>query len=72
MPSTKPKIVIRTTDDIISKFEIIAQTENRSMSNLGETIIKQYIDGYEKTNGSINISIGRDNNGNINFFLIAF
>ena len=68
MPSVKPKIVIRTTDEIIAKFDIIAKGENRSMSNLGETIIKQYIENYEKNNGNINtVNIGRDNNGNINF-----
>lgn len=67
MPSTKPKIVIRTTDEIISKFDIIAKGENRSMSNLGETIIKQYIEGYEKNHGSITINIGRDQTGNITF-----
>lgn len=64
MPSNKPKIVIRTDEEIIKKFETIAKRENRSMSNLGETIIKQYIDGYEKNNGNI-VNIGRDNNGNI-------
>ena len=65
MPSNKPKIVIRTDEELIEKFETIAKRENRSMSNLGETIIKQYIDGYEKNNGNI-VNIGRDNNGQIN------
>ena len=68
MPSIKPKIVIRTTDEIITKFDVIAKGENRSMSNLGETIIKQYIENYESNNGNINtVNIGRDNHGNINF-----
>lgn len=67
MPSTKPKIVIRTTDELIEKFEIIAKNENRSMSNLGETILLQYIENYEKQNGVIKqVNIGRDNNGQIN------
>lgn len=66
MPSNKPKIVIRTEEEIISKFEQIAKNENRSMSNLGETIIKKYISDYEQNNGTININIGRDNNGTIN------
>ncbi len=66
MPSNKPKIVIRTTNELIEKFEIIAKSENRSMSNLGETILLQYIDNYEKQNGIIKqVNIGRDNNGNI-------
>ena len=68
MPSIKPKIVIRTTDDIIAKFDIIARSQNRSMSNLGETIIKQFIENYETNNGNINtVTIGRDNHGNITF-----
>ena len=66
MPSNKPKIVIRTEEEIINKFEQIAKNENRSMSNLGETIIKKYISDYEQNNGTININIGRDNNGTIN------
>lgn len=66
MPSNKPKIVIRTEEEIINKFEQIAKNENRSMSNLGETIIKKYILEYEQNNGVININIGRDNNGTIN------
>ena len=66
MPSNKPKIVIRTEEEIINKFEQIAKNENRSMSNLGETIIKKYILEYEQNNGIININIGRDNNGTIN------
>lgn len=66
MPSNKPKIVIRTEEEIINKFEQIAKNENRSMSNLGETIIKKYISDYEQDNGTININIGRDNNGTIN------
>ncbi|MBQ2744853.1 MAG: hypothetical protein IJF37_04470 [Lachnospiraceae bacterium] len=68
MPSNKPKIVIRTTDELIAKFDIIAKQENRSMSNLGETIIKLYIENYEKNHGNINtVNIGRDNNGSISF-----
>lgn len=53
MPSTKPKIVIRTDEEIVEKFSIIAEMENRSMSNLGETLIKNYIKEYERNNGEI-------------------
>ena len=70
MPSVKPKIVIRTDEETIEKFNAIALNDNRSMSNLGETIIKKYIDNYEKSNGaivskSVNIDNGSVNNGNI-------
>ena len=53
MPSKKPYIQIRTTNEIIEKFKIIAETENRSSSNLGETIIKDYIHKYEAEHGEI-------------------
>lgn len=68
MPSNKPKIVIRTDPEIIEKFEYIAKKDNRSMSNLGETIIIDFINKFEKNNGTINIKTVnmRDNNGIIN------
>lgn len=69
MPSAKPKIVIRTEIDIIEKFQNIAQRDNRSMSNLGEKLIKDYIKKYEHENGKIDIKVGNiigQNNGTIN------
>lgn len=54
MPSGKPKIVIYTTEEIIKKLDIIASKENRSRGNMGETIISEYIEQYEKENGRIN------------------
>lgn len=74
MPSVKPKIVIRTTEEIKNKFDEIAKKENRSASNLAETIlteyIKQYVENYEKSNGaivskSVKIDNSSVNNGNI-------
>ena len=55
MPSKKPYIQIRTTEDTIKKFDSIAKKDNRSMSNMGEKIIKDFIENYEKENGEINI-----------------
>lgn len=68
MPSTKPKIVIRTDTDVIEKFQNIAQRDNRTMSNLGEKLIKDYIRKYENENGKIDIKVGNigQNNGTIN------
>lgn len=68
MPSTKPKIVIRTEQSTIDKFSSIAEQDNRSMSNLGEKLIKEYIRKYESENGEINIKVGNigQNNGTIN------
>lgn len=57
MPSVKPKIVIRTDDDVIAKFQTIAEIENRSMSNLGETLIKNFIKEYEEKHGVIEMNI---------------
>lgn len=53
MASKKPYIQIRTDQDTIIKFQHIADEDNRSMSNLGETLIKKHIAAYEKENGSI-------------------
>ena len=53
MPSKKPYIQIRTTTETITKFEHIAEVNNRSMSNMGETIIKDYIKAYENVHGEI-------------------
>ena len=56
MPSKKPYIQIRTSETIINKFQLLAEKDNRSMSNLGELIIKKYIEEYEKVNGNIETS----------------
>lgn len=55
MPSKRPIIAIRTNNETIEKFNIIAEEERRSMSNLGEKIILDYIKAYEKEHGKINI-----------------
>ncbi len=61
MPSTKPKIVIRTDEETISKLDKIAEKENRSRSNMAEQIIKKYINEYEEKNGNVikNLSISK-------------
>lgn len=53
MPSDKPKIVIYTDKEIIEKLDLIASKQNRSRGNMGETIIKEYIEQYEKEHGRI-------------------
>ena len=47
MPSKKPIIAIRTTEELIEKFQSICDNENRSMSNMGEYLIKKYVQEYE-------------------------
>lgn len=69
MPSQKPTIMIRTTQEIKEKFDYICNKERRSMSNQAEKIIIEFIETYESQNGSINIqktlNMG-DNHGTIN------
>ena len=55
MPSKKPYIQIRTSEETIKKFEHISTKNNRSMSNMGETIILEYITNYETEHGEIKI-----------------
>ena len=55
MPSKKPMIGIRTDEITYKKFQIICEEENRNLSNLGETLIKNYIRKYELENGKIKI-----------------
>ena len=69
MPSNKPRLMTYTEQETIDKFEVISKKENRSMSKQLEYILKQYIDNYESTNGTIatNKTINmQDNNGTIN------
>lgn len=53
MPSNKPKIVIRTEQEIIDKLDYIAKNENRSRANMAEQIILEYIDNYENNNKNL-------------------
>ncbi len=54
MPSDKPQILIRTDKELIGKLDIIAKKNNRSRANLAETILKQYVEQYEKEHGRLN------------------
>lgn len=53
MPSSKPQILIRTTQDLIEKLDEIAKKQNRSRGNLAETILLDFVKNYEKENGRI-------------------
>ena len=69
MPSNKPRLMTYTTQEVIEKFAIIAEHENRSMSKELEYIVKKYIENYETQHGNINIknmNLMGDNNGTIN------
>lgn len=47
MPSKKPVIAIRTSQDIIDRFQKLCDKEKRSMSNMGEYLITKAIEEYE-------------------------
>lgn len=68
MPSKKPVIAIRTTEEIINKFSVICKKENRSMSKQAEKMIIDLIEDYESQHGTINIKNLNviDNKGTIN------
>lgn len=53
MASNKPKLMTYTEQEVIDKFKIIAEKENRSMSKQLEYIIKKCIQEYENKNGNI-------------------
>lgn len=57
MPSQKPQILIRTSEETKHKIQKIAESNKRSVSNMTELIIEDYIKNYEKKNGSINVEI---------------
>lgn len=40
-------ITFRTKEDIKKELDMIAQEQNRTLSNLVETIIKRYLEEYE-------------------------
>ena len=55
MPSTKPQLKTYTTQEIVEKFNYIADNENRSMSKHLEYIVKKEIEKYESEKGEIKI-----------------
>ena len=66
MPTKKPIIQIVLEQKYFDKLKIIATDNDRKTSDQGRRIIEKFIDEYEQNNGTININIGRDNNGTIN------
>lgn len=53
MPSKRPVIMIRTTDETIEKFRILCEKEHRSMSNYAEKLILDTITKHETEHGEI-------------------
>ena len=44
---------LRIDETTYNKLKALSQSENRSLNNLAEFIIKKYISDYEEQNGSI-------------------
>ena len=53
MAVIKSQFTLRLNLDDHAKIKKIAETENRSMTNMIETLVKQKIQQYEKDNGEI-------------------
>lgn len=69
MPTKKPVIQVVLEENYKQKLEAIAEKEERSISKQAAKIIKEYINNYEKTSGTIsigNIANVGENNGTIN------
>ncbi|PPK82244.1 hypothetical protein BXY41_103460 [Lacrimispora xylanisolvens] len=47
MPSKKPILTIRTTEELIERLRKLSEEQNRSISNTAETILKNYLDELE-------------------------
>ena len=52
MPSRK-QIGLRLSDDLHAKIVILAKRDRRSINNIVEYIVQEYIAEYEKENGEI-------------------
>lgn len=55
MPSKKPQLKSYTTQEIVKKFNYIAEKENRTISKHLEYIIKKEIKKYELEHGEIQL-----------------
>ena len=56
MAVIKPQFTLRLDLKVHAKIKKIAESENRSMTNMIETILKKEIDRYEKENGEITLT----------------
>ena len=56
MAVVKIQTGLRLDETTYGKLKTLSAAENRSINNLVEYIVKQYLADYEKTNGAIPIS----------------
>lgn len=57
MPSNKPQLKAVINEEDYNKFKAIAEAENRSVSNLLQTLVKDKIKEYENEHGNIKINM---------------
>lgn len=65
MPSTKPQLKTIVCEEEYQKFKTIAIKENRTISNLLQTLVREKIDKYESQNGTIKVTNINNNQGTI-------
>lgn len=56
MAIAKIQTGLRLDETTYGKLKTLSAAENRSINNLVETIIKQYLTDYEKLNGTVPIA----------------
>lgn len=60
MAVSKIQTGLRLDETTYGKLKTLAGKENRSLNNLAEYIIKNYLAGYEEENGSIPVAPCQD------------
>lgn len=60
MPSQRPKIVVYSDEETISKIQHIAQLDRRKVSNYCDLLIQDHIKTYEAEHGEIQLKGGME------------
>lgn len=61
MALSKIQTGLRIDEVTYGKLKTICDKENRSINNLVEYVVKQYLSDYEKQNGPIPVALDQDN-----------
>ena len=61
MAISKIQTGLRIDEITYSKLKTICENENRSINNLVEYVVKQYLADYEEKNGPIPLALDLDN-----------
>ena len=61
MALSKIQTGLRIDEITYGKLKTICDKENRSINNLVEYVVKQYLSDYEKQNGPIPVALDQDN-----------